>query len=200
MGRSVRTYNVSAEYSTRIIFWLFWQNKLSGSKICVGRNAEIAIFRQKCHYFGRNKVLSAEMSIFRQKDYSFVALLARAALVLHSARREQCGARCSSCFTQHWQHSIEISFWSDKSVRKVKIWICLTRRRGPQKDPHLHPRQVPRLPHTNWGYLQFRSNITILAEPWLFRQIPICFGLNRSLSAEIRLFWLNILFRPNFCS
>ena len=68
---SVRTDNVSAEYFGRVIFWLFWQNKLSGSKICVGRNAEIAIFWQKCHYFGRNKVLSAKMSIFRQKDYSF---------------------------------------------------------------------------------------------------------------------------------
>ena len=44
---SVRTDNVSAEYFGRVIFWLFWQNKLSGPNSYIGRNAETLLFRQK---------------------------------------------------------------------------------------------------------------------------------------------------------
>ena len=55
-GTSVRTEYYSAEDFGRIIFWFFWQNKLSGSKSYFGRNTiisvEIALFWQRCTCFG----------------------------------------------------------------------------------------------------------------------------------------------------
>ena len=60
----VRTDNVSAEHFSRIIFWLFWQNKLSGPKSYVGRNAETPLFRQKWFFFRKSTRISAKVTSF----------------------------------------------------------------------------------------------------------------------------------------